>query len=51
MINDISILAEDFLKTMEKDEAFFEAKKQGGFVKSFKAENVMEFLDEAWDII
>lgn len=50
MVDEISVLAQDIIKTIEKEDAFIEAKKQGGFLKKFKAKNVMEFLDETWNI-
>lgn len=50
MVDEISVLAQDIIKTIEKEDAFIEAKEQGGFLKKFKAKNVMEFLDETWNI-
>lgn len=50
MVDEISVLAQDIIKTIEKEDAFTEAKEQGGFLKNFKAKNIMEFLDETWNI-
>lgn len=50
MVDDISVLAQDIVKTIEKEDAFIKAKEKGGFFKIFKAKNVMEFLDETWNI-
>ena len=47
--NELSSLADDIVKTIERENAFSEAKKQGGFIKSFKAKNVRKFFNEAWN--
>lgn len=49
MVDDIGVLARDILKTIEKEDAFEEAKEKGGFCKCFKAKNATEFLDETWN--
>ena len=33
MVDEISVLAQDIIKTIEKEDAFIEAKEQGGFFK------------------
>lgn len=50
MVEDIGVLARGIIETIEKEDAFEEAKERGGFLKSFKAKNVKEFLNEAWNI-
>lgn len=51
MVSELNILAGDIIKTIERENSFSESKKQGGFVKSFKAKDVREFLNETWNTI
>lgn len=49
MVDDIGTLARDIVKTIEREDAFDRIKKEGGFLKRFKAKNIKEFLNEAWN--
>ncbi len=42
MVDDLSLMAKEIVKTIEKEDAFYEAKKQGGFYKTCKARNIKE---------
>ena len=44
---DVSILAADIIKTIEKEDAFFKMKKTGEFQK-IKAKDVRGFFNESW---
>lgn len=41
---ELSELAKDILKTIEREDAFEESKKKGGFVKLVKAKDAKEVL-------
>lgn len=45
---DVSILARDIVKTIEREDVFFEMKKTGCFRK-IKAKDVRSFFNEDWD--
>ena len=42
MVDELSMMAAEIIKTIEKEDAFYEAKKQGGFYKTCKAKNIKE---------
>lgn len=44
----ISVLARDIVETIEREDAFEEMKKHGGFKKYFKVKNIKEALYENW---
>ena len=50
MVNELSILAEEMVKTIEIEDMFYELKQQGCFVK-MKAKDVRDGLNENWDYV
>ena len=42
MVDTLSQMAREIIKDIEKEDAFCEAKKKGGFFKTCKAKNILE---------
>lgn len=44
MVDELSVLADDIVKTIERENEFYDAHKKGGFCESFKVKNIREIF-------
>lgn len=44
MVNELNILANEIVKTIEREDEFYDAHKKGGFCESFQVKNIKEIF-------